>query len=625
MAKKLSFKEMAVLILQGLGKRENISNLNHCATRLRVVVKDPSLVDIDALKKVPQVLGVEVRNNQVQVIVGQIIEDLFVAVERECGNLESSSQVKEELKGMDKIIKPFANFLQLMAGIMSPVIPALIAAGFLTVLLLIMNLVFGVGTDNSTYILLNNLAQSVFYFLPVFVAYTAAKKFDTEPVLAMLLACWLLYPDWVSMASNGGWTSYFGLPVMLTTYNGAVLQIILSVWIMSVIDKQLKRLIPISVRHFLKPFLLILIISIITLTLTGPMGGLITNYIAAGIGWIRTYASWAAVPAIILFSSTVGLICPGFHLALIPIALESLGTVGYDDFINIWFFCCTITPGFIALAVGLKTKRNNLKQIAFPAALSALFGGISEPTVYGISYKMPKVFLASTATSLITAFVAGFMSLKCYGFGGYSITNILLYLGAGNDQSNFINALICVAIMAICAFVFVWLINFDDSVYDEDEDIDTAKKTVYGETHIGKPVEGEYIKQCDIADSLISQGALGECFGIKPSSEDIIAPINGIVKVVYPTKHAIIIESDNGAEVLIHIGIDSVLLEGKGIENLVQVNQRVTKGEKIATFDSGIFNENKINDTIIVVLLNGKSFNKINKSSDELSYITAIA
>ena len=415
MAKKLNYADMAVAIITQLGTQENLTNVNHCATRLRVVVRDPSRVDAAALKKIDGVLGVEVRENQVQVIVGQIIEDLFLEVEKRVGKTSAGGAGKPQEK---KLVAVFSNFLQLMAGIMSPVIPSLIAAGFLTCLLLLLNLVFGLESTNSTYVILNNLAQSVFYFLPVFVAYTSAKKFDTEPVLAMLLACWLLYPDWVAMAGAGGYTSYFGIPALLTTYNGAVLQIILSVWVMSKIDQLLKKVLPLSVRHFLKPFLLILITSIITLTLTGPLGGLVTNYIAMFIAWIRNYASWAAVPAIIIFASTIGLLCPGFHLALIPIATTSLATVGYDDFINIWFFCCTITPGFIALAVALKSKNRRLKEIAFPASISALFGGISEPTTYGISYKMPKVYFCSIATSLITGLYAGIVHLKCFGFGG---------------------------------------------------------------------------------------------------------------------------------------------------------------------------------------------------------------
>lgn len=613
MSKKLDFTKMASEIIENLGGKENLRNVNHCATRLRVVVKDNAKVNESAIKKINGVMGTAVSNGETQVIVGAVIEDLFIEVEKLAGKTDGS-----KTSGKKSIKDLFVNFLQLMAGIMSPVIPSLIAAGFITCLLLILNLVFKVETTNSTYVILNNLAQSVFYFLPVFVAYTSAKKFDTEPVLAMLLACFLLYPEWVNMVSTGGFTSYFGIPTLLTTYNGAVLQIILSVFVMSKIDGMLKKYLPISVRHFLKPFLLIVITSVITLTLTGPMGGLITNYIAAFIDFVRNVAPWATVPAIIIFASTVGLLCPGFHLALIPLATTSLAQYGYDDIINIWFFCCTITPGFIALAVALKTKRRSLKEIAFPASLSALFGGISEPTIYGISYKMPVIFLCSTVTSIITAIYAGLVGLKCYGFGGYSLTNILLYMGPNADTQNFIKALIGVAIMAICSFVFVFIAKWDDRIYDEESNEDGKPLRVNSE--LKAPVIGEFVKQEDIEDDVFASGTLGKCFGIHPQVGEITSPLDGVINSIAPTNHAITIKGDNGAEVMIHIGIDSLKLDNE-ITTYIKAGDKVKTGQKIAYIDREGFKVKEIKDTVITIILNGNEYKdiKINKEKQTMT------
>ena len=621
MAKKLNYADMVAAIITQLGTQENLTNVNHCATRLRVVVCDPSKVDAAALKKIDGVLGVEVRENQVQVIVGQIIEDLFLEVEKRVGKTSAGGSGKPQEK---KLVAVFSNFLQLMAGIMSPVIPSLIAAGFLTCLLLLLNLVFGLESTTTTYVILNNLAQSVFYFLPVFVAYTSAKKFDTEPVLAMLLACWLLYPDWVAMAGAGGYTTYFGIPALLTTYNGAVLQIILSVWVMSKIDQLLKKTLPLSVRHFLKPFLLILITSVITLTLTGPLGGLVTNYIAMFIAWIRNYASWAAVPAIIIFASTIGLLCPGFHLALIPIATTSLATVGYDDFINIWFFCCTITPGFIALAVALKSKNRRLKEIAFPASISALFGGISEPTTYGISYKMPKVYFCSIATSLITGLYAGIVHLKCFGFGGYSLTNNLLYLGENGDMTNFIKALIGVGIMAVCSFVFVFMTKWDDSVYNEEDSEAENAAAVLTSVELTAPAQGVYIAQENIADPVFAAGTLGACFGIRPETNEVLSPVDGVINSIAPTRHAITIKTAGGAEVMVHIGIDSMKLGDHEIETLVQTGQTVNRHQPIAKIDREAFAAKQLDDTIILILLNSAAYTQVHVDDQRQQLIAAV-
>ena len=463
---KADVKKMAPEIVAGFGGKENMVRINHCATRLRVNTGDMEKVDQTALKAIPGVIALDIRGNEVQVIVGAIVEDLFLEVEKIAGNGGAAESVKPSDGGKKTPGQVFSSFLLLMAGILSPV-----ASGLLSTVLTVMTLVFGVDAGSSpTYTILYNLSQTVFYFMPVIVAYTSARKFDTEPVLAMILACFLLYPDWVAAAAQGGFTSYFGLPVLRTTYNGAVIQIILSVFVMSKVDVFLKKVIPEAARHFLKPFLLLLVMSVITLTLTGPLGGLLTNYIYAGVTAVQEVAPWAAVPVIILLSTTVGLIAPGFHLALIPIATASLSSVGYDDLINIWFFCCTITPGFIALAVGLRAKNSTLRQVAFPACLSALIGGISEPTLYGICYKLVRPYYAYFVTALSTGILAGILGLKCYAFGGYSLTNILLYLGPNLDHANFRNAIILVVFMAVMSFVTVNFFGFDDSAYDKASD-----------------------------------------------------------------------------------------------------------------------------------------------------------
>ncbi|MBQ8995928.1 MAG: PTS transporter subunit EIIC [Oscillospiraceae bacterium] len=474
---KVNYDEFAAKVVELVGGTDNLNMITHCATRLRLNVKDAEKVNTEALKKLDGVLGLEMKNGQCQVIVGQVIEDVYLATSKVVGDsVKAGGEVPDDDVadgGKKTVLERFSQYLLMMSGILSPVIPGLIAAGFITCLLLVLQLLGLIDASSSTYIILNGVAQAVFYFMPIYVAYTSALKFDTEPVLAMVLAGALLYPDWVALVNAGsetGYTSLFGIPTLLTTYNGSTLQIVLAVWVMSKLDKWLKKVIPIQVRHFLKPFLLLTITAVLTFTLLGPLGGLVTNYIYALVSWVRTHIPWLAVFSIILFSYTVGNFMPGFHMALIPIAFASLADVGYDDLINIWFYCCTITPGFLALAVALKTKKNKLKQYGFTSALSALFGGISEPTTYGIVYKMPQLYWVGAITSLITSIYTGIVGLKCYGFGGYSLTNILLYMGTQQDTANFVKALIGVVIMAVCSFVGVFITKFDDSVYTDDED-----------------------------------------------------------------------------------------------------------------------------------------------------------
>lgn len=614
---QVDLSAMASAIVERLGGTSNLAQVNHCATRLRVTVKKPEKVDVPALKKVKGVLGVEITGENCQVIVGQIIEDLFVEVEKLTGGNLSTEGVSGEKKQRTPA-QVFKDFLLLIAGILSPCIPALTVAGFLSMILTIMTLAFGIDSSDSTYSILYNFAQSAFYFLPIFVAYTSAKKFGTEPVLAMLLAGGLLYPGWRDMVAAGsdtGFTSYFGLPVYLTNYNGAVVQIILGVWIMSKLDAVLKRIIPEMVRHFLKPFVLLLLMSVIMLTVAGPLGALITNYIVAGANFLNEVAPWATVGVLVTFALTIGVACPGFHLALVAIATTNIDTIGYDNLINIYFFCCTVTAGWIALAVAIKTKNQNLRQIAWPAAVSALFGGVSEPCKYGIMFKMVRPYYAYMVTSISAAFIAGFMQLKCFAYGGYSLTNIMLYLGTGLDYDNFRNALILVAFMGVVAFVSTWLFGFDDSVYDdEDEEAAPAAAELPQATEdvvLQMPCEGTFIAQADIADPVFAQGMLGPCFGVQPTSGTITAPVSGTVYSVADTKHAVTFTTDDGAEVLVHIGLDSVRLKGEGLETLVEKGQHVEVGTPIATFDAAVFEREGVDATVVTALINGKNYAEV--------------
>ncbi len=612
-----NYKQMASDILIHVGGKDNLSNVNHCATRLRLVVKDTSKVDKKELGKIKGVLGVEVMDGgSVQIIVGQIIESLFVEFEKIAGGISTGPKEKEK-----KNIKTmFVDFLQLMAGIMSPCIPALLCASFIAIVLLILQMAFGLTSDNSTIKILNNLEQSVFYFLPVFVAYTSAKKFNTEPVLAMLLAAFLLYPDWVTMVSEGsasGFTTYFGIPALLITYNGSVLQIILSVWIMSKLDGVLKRIIPEVVRHFLKPAILIIVMSIITLTVTGPLGGLLQNYIYAFIDFFRTNIPWLAVPAIYLFACTVGVFCPGFHLALVPIAAISYQQMGYDDFINLWFFAGTTVPGFTALWVALKTKSVEGKNVAFPAAISALFGGISEPTTYGILYKIPKLYMVNAVSGFLTTLYLGILGVKAYcAYGAYYLTNILLFLGPEKDYHNFYLAIGAVIFAAVTTFVGVMFTKWE---WPEDEDEeDVASDVVMKNVALSAPAHGQYIVQDEIADPTMSKGYLGKTYAVKPSDGEVFSPVNGVINSVAPTKHAITIQSDEGAEVMIHMTLDSMKLEDGDIDVKVNVGDRVATGQVVANMDLEKIKTKNIDDTVIAILLNTTAYKTVTVKNGQL-------
>lgn len=618
----IDYAETAKRIVERFGGKDNVRWLNHCATRLRINPNNRDKVDLRGIKKIPGVLGLSDNGDEIQVIIGQSVEQLYPEVEKIVGKTSKGTGATSTPAGKKTPADRVSGFLLMMAGIMSPVIPALITAGFISVLLVLLKLVGVITTESTTYVILNGFAQAAFYFLPVYVAYTSARKFDTEPIMAMMLACGLLYPDWVTLVGTltgegQTFTSYFGIPVYLMTYNGGVIQIVLSVWVMSKIDHWLGRVIPEFVRFFLKPFSLLVIMSVITLAVTGPIGGFVTNALAAGIEWLQVHCPWLTVAALVLFSVTVGQLCAGFHLALIPLATTAIATTGYDTVVTIWFYTFTLSAGFVSLAVACKTKNNTCRQIAIPAALSGLVGGISEPTVYGVAYKMVRPYYALATTSVLSALLAGILGLKSYGYGSNSLPGMLLFLGEGGDTANLLNALIVLVFMLVCSFVTVWAFGFDGSVYDEDEEEAAPVLREREDLELVLPGKGDYISQTDISDPTFAAGTVGACFGMRPASNTIKAPVSGTVTLIAPTNHAIGITTDDGAEVMVHIGIDSVKLAGKGINVFVSTGQKVSVGDELAKYDKLLFEREGIDDTVVVLLLNSADYTQVSGSPEK--------
>lgn len=608
------YAEMAEAILERVGGRENVASHTHCATRLRVEPVDREKVDFKALQGVAGVLGVSDNGSQVQVIVGQSVEQLYPEFEKLAGS--GGGTAASSTAGKRSLGRVAGDFLLMMASIMVPVIPALTTAGFITVILTVLQMTGLATQGSSTYLILNGFAQSAFYFLPIYVAYTAAKKFGTEPIMAMMLAGGLLYPDFVNyvngLTSTGAtFGSYFGLPVYLMAYNGGVIQIVLSVWVMAKLDHWLSRVIPEQVRYFAKPLVLLVVMSVLVLTVTGPIGGYVTGAVSAGIAWLTVHVPWLVVPALVLFACTVGQLCAGFHLALVPVATASIASVGYDTSITLWFFSFTLAAGFVALAITVKSRSNRCRQISAPAALSGIIGGISEPAIYGLFYRMVKPYYAFTVTAVLAGLLCGLTGLRSYGYGCNSVPGLLLFLGPNMDWPNLYKAVAILVFIAVCSFVTVWAFGFDDSIYDEGDGEESGESapapagSLLPESgvEVALPGKGAYVAQADIPDPTFSQGVLGPCFALRPSNGSVKSPVAGIVEFVADTRHAVGVRTGAGSLVMVHVGIDSVSLQGKGLNALVAEGQRVSAGDPLVKFDPLAFAKAGIDNTVVVILV----------------------
>lgn len=606
-------KQLAARIVKQAGGVKNIKSITNCATRLRMYLKDPEKFHGEEMEKINGVMGVQISGNQHQVIVGPTAIHLCKIIQQEFG---ISSGRKDEHKKEKTTGNLWNRFLETVSGCIAPLVPALAASGFIKVILTILTMTHLLSDQSQTYLLLNTASDAVFYFMPVILAYTSAKRFQCNEVLAIVVAGLLLHPNFISLVSTaqetGSAIHFLGIPVTQTSYNGTVVPIILTVWVMSFVEKLIDRILPKVVTHLFRPLLIVLIMTPIVLIVTGPIGVIFGEGLSVVLQMIFAKAGWLALALTLLITSF--LCMTGMHLALIPIAMTSIEQTGYDEFVLVIFLCFTLSQGAAALAVLLKTKNPVLRQLAIPAAISGLFGGTSEPALYGISVKMKKPLYATIIGSTAAGIYAGLVHLKVFAFGLFSILGLPGYHSA-QYTSNLQHALITSAIAVFGTMIAVWLIGFDDSVYgdteansgtEEPDRIDQTGRI--SESEIVSVTSGTVVPMKEIKDEVFSAGIVGEAIGVISEDGNCYSPVDGVVAAVFQTKHAIGFKSTEGAEVLIHVGIDSVNLQGEGFEVFVQEGDIVKKGQKVLTYDKEVFEKNEIDETTILVVSNSSEY-----------------
>lgn len=606
-------------IVEQAGGAKNIKSITNCATRLRMYIKNPEKFNKEKMEKIKGVMGVQLSGGQHQVIVGPSAIHLCKEIQDQFGINSASGGEKKKATG-----NIWNRFLETISGCIAPMVPALAASGFIKVILIIVTMTGLLSSDSQTYMLLNTASDAVFYFMPIILAYTAAKRFQCNEVLAIIVAGILLHPDFISLVAStqeaGIGIRFLGLPVTQTTYNGTVVPVILTVWIMSYVEKLIDRFLPKVVTHLFRPLLIVLFMTPIALVITGPAGVIFGKGLSVVLQAIFAKAGWLALAIVLITGSFICM--TGMHLAMIPVAMTSIAETGYDEFILVMFLCFTLSQGAAALAVLLKTKNSTLRQIAIPAAISGLFGGTSEPALYGISIKMKKPLYATIIGSTAAGIYAGLVHLKVFSFGLYSLLGIPGYYSA-EYPANLQHAVITVLITVLGTMIAVWVLGFDDSVYAEEEETESApeeKNNTIAETmgaeinhaEIVSAATGTLVPMAEIEDEVFSGGVVGEAVGVISEDGICYSPVNGVVVTVFQTKHAIGFRSNNGTELLMHVGIDSVNLEGKGFEVFVKEGDTVRQGQKILTYDKNVFEENHINETTILAISNTDDYKEVN-------------
>lgn len=588
----MDYKLLGQKILERVGGKENVEGLVHCMTRLRFTLKDESIVDDELVKKTKGVMGVMKKSGQYQIIIGNEVAAVYKEICK-LGNFQEASN--------NNVVKPkkkqnmFSEILDVISGIMSPVIPAIIGAAMIKVLLTVLPMIGILSDTSQTYQLLSVVGDGAFYFMPVLIAMSAAKKFRANPYYAVSIALILLHPNFSAMlegVKEGGETLKFFnvIPVSYALYAYSVVPIIMSVWILPHIEKFVDKITPTITKNFLKPMLVMLIIGPIVMVAIGPLGSILGNILSSAVYFIHDKLGFIAVGLVAAIFPFI--VMTGMHHAFTPIKLGVLASTGFEGFICIAEFASNMAQGAAALAVSVKSKNKDVKQSAGSSAFSALVAGITEPALYGTTLRFKKPMMGACIGAGIGGLVGGFFQMKCYGVATPALVTIPQYIEQGNPKS-IIYVLITAAVTIVGSFAASYLIGFDDPVEEDEENEEKLViKSLNTGVKVASPLSGEMVELSQVNDATFASGIIGKGTAIIPTKGQIIAPFDGVVDAFFDTGHAIVLKSNEGIEMLIHVGIDTVNLGGKYFNPKKSQGDKIKAGDIILEFDiQGIISE----------------------------------
>lgn len=601
----MKYKELISQILESVGGEKNIETVTHCMTRLRFVLKDDSKASIEEAKKINGVVGCVSKGGQFQIVIGTHVSEVY-------DELIKSTNIRQSDDGEQKKEKKniVSALFDTMASVVMPMIGPLAGAGMIKAILSILVQFNLVDSASQTYQIFYMVADCVFYYMPFFLAFSAGKKFKCNPYLSLIFAAMLVHPTYIGFKTAGEAVSVIGLPVTLATYTSSVVPIILIVYFQSIIEKFVTKLTPKAIKTFFVPMIVILITVPVGFVALGPLGAIIGEYLAKVFTFLEANVGWF-VPMLI------GGLCPllvmtGMHYAIGSAQSIQRATMGYATILAPGMVCSNMAQSAATFGVALKTKNAELKSLASTVGITALCG-ITEPTLYGIGLKLKKPLYCSMIAGAIGGLYAGITGVKQWAYGTSTIFALPVYLGSDNS---FINICIAVAISMILAFVLSYITHKDESNTSEktksvDANLINKRKELFA------PIKGELIQLSDVKDDAFKSEAMGKGCAIIPSEGIVYSPIDGVIEMIFETKHAIGIKDKDGVEILIHIGLDTVKLNGKYFETHVSVGQEVKKGEKLISFDLKEIKNEGYDITTPIIVTNSSDFLDIVETNEK--------
>ncbi len=562
-------KTTAAGVLAGVGGEENIQSLVHCATRLRFVLRDESKADVAAIRATPGVITTAQAGGQYQVVVGNDVPEVFAIIQSQTGLGATNDEAESGPKG-----NLFNRFITMISSIFTPILWALAGTGLLKAFLAAAVTFGWIDSSTTTYTILNALSDALINFLPLALAITAARYFKASEFTSFAIAGALVYPSIVALNGVADIT-FFGIPVTMVSYVSSVIPIIVIVWLQSHAERFLYAVLPGAVRRFITPMIVVLIAVPLVFLVVGPISSFVGGLLASAIGWVFATVPWLG--GAILGGLWQVFVIFGLHWGLVPLFQLEYQNTGTILLLGPVFAGVLSQAGAVA-GVLVRTRNKNLRSLAAPATLSGFLAGITEPAIYGINLPLKRPF----AFGIVGGVVGGAIIATGGVFSRAFVVPSGLALPALFGNGDMVMLIVGLAAAIVIPFLLVVLVGFKDPVEAAPATTGIAQAN---DTVVLSPVDGIVVPLSEMSDGAFADGSLGQGVAIRPSAGAVYAPFDALVVAAFPTGHAIGLRNPDGAEVLIHVGVDTVRLGGEHFTLKVKSGQEVKAGELLLEFD----------------------------------------
>ncbi|MBM7587269.1 PTS system beta-glucosides-specific IIC component [Bacillus pakistanensis] len=599
----MSYETIGKEILQNVGGEENISSLVHCATRLRFKLNDTNKANQQALEEMDGVLSVVQGGGQYQVVIGSHVSDVYQEIIK-VANIGANADSSNESKGSIT-----SQIFDVISRSFSPLLGALAGAGMLKALLTVLTMLGWLTSESGTYLILSAAGNAVFYFLPIFLGITLAIRLGANPYVGGSIGAALLEPNLTKLIAEGGASSFLGIPAVIVDYSSTVFPVFIAVCMYAAFEKMIKKVIHKDLQMFMVPMLSLVVIVPLTVLIFGPFGVYVGNGIGAGIGFLAERSG--LITGAIMGAGWTFLTLLGLHWGVVPIMIGNLGTGG--DPLTSMLSGAVFAQIGVALGIFIKARDKKLKALAGSTMLPGALAGVTEPILYGLLLRYRKTLFYVVSAGAIGGAINGALGSKAVVFNFPSFLSIPAYSPIGLHATG-----------ALVAFSFAILLTFLAG-FENKKHKKPQNETVAGESLVIKsgrtknesivsPITGKVIALNEVKDSAFASEAMGKGIAIEPSVGEVVSPVNGTISAVFPTGHAIGITSNDGAEILIHIGIDTVQLNGRYFSPLVQQGDSIKQGDLLVNFDIDKIKEAGFDVTTPVIITNTDRYMEILES-----------